>query len=464
MIRRQMLLILSLIIPVSLFAQEEAKKVAPLSITHFKLTEEKENENQNRGVCKTNICTSKGCGSCCTVIETVPFTISLPGSYCLANGFTISSTPCTMVTDSIITIKSSCVTLDLNGFEISGGKNGVTITEGLDSVTLKNGTIRNTTAEAILVARGTQCIQLLDLKLINVNQCDGLAGIVFLGDAGSHSTSNVIKNVSITDSGAGGISLRFTDYTKIINSQAYSITSTPASLSAFGFEARNANIVSLENCTAANIISMAGGYTVCGSFSGPSLGAVGYALVNCQGGSLINCQASKIAAPFHGADGFFINCCRATSIEQCSSNYNSSLGPTHGFRSAGSTATVTTQCQACGNTATSTSSFGVARGFVIDKDLFTQTYHSLSQENKSDGFYLDYSTSVSCVLGNNEAVSNGDYGFNNPTPTPLPVTAYGDKLYQNFGARNGITNFLNIPNVSSLGAAAYNVGDNIDGL
>ena len=88
----------------------------------------------------------------CTVIATLPATISTPGVYCLESDFAYSS-----VSVSAITIAANNVTLDLNGHRIGNLAAGTTVGNygvyaiNQQNITVKNGTLRGF-ATGILLA------------------------------------------------------------------------------------------------------------------------------------------------------------------------------------------------------------------------------------------------------------------------------------------------------------------------
>ena len=79
----------------------------------------------------------------CTVISSLPYTISAQGSYCLDRNLSTNS-----LSGAAITINVDFVVLDLNGFKVGGGGAGLgTQTSGVFSqnhknITVKNGNIR----------------------------------------------------------------------------------------------------------------------------------------------------------------------------------------------------------------------------------------------------------------------------------------------------------------------------------
>lgn len=79
-------------------------------------------------------------------------TLNQPGHYTLGEDITFSP----IAADSIISIESSDVTLDLGGWSIiqgnaTAGVNGISIAEGLERVSVMNGTIRNVTGIGIVI-------------------------------------------------------------------------------------------------------------------------------------------------------------------------------------------------------------------------------------------------------------------------------------------------------------------------
>jgi hypothetical protein len=77
-------------------------------------------------------------GSLCSPIDSLPYTITRQGSYCLVRNL---STP--QATGNAITIASDFVTLDLKGFKVGGGAAGPgTEANGVYALNRRNITIR----------------------------------------------------------------------------------------------------------------------------------------------------------------------------------------------------------------------------------------------------------------------------------------------------------------------------------
>jgi hypothetical protein len=83
-----------------------------------------------------------GGGKAGTQINSVPYTITSPGLYCLAKNLSYSAT-----TGYAIAVAASDVTLDLMGFcltgpgKASGPNHGIHINQGINNVEIRNGTI-----------------------------------------------------------------------------------------------------------------------------------------------------------------------------------------------------------------------------------------------------------------------------------------------------------------------------------
>lgn len=78
----------------------------------------------------------------CTAITSLPYTISVPGAYCLLGDLTTS-----ISAGVAISIEANSVTLDLNGHKLSGNDGSATTARGIVAlgrrfVVVKNGTVR----------------------------------------------------------------------------------------------------------------------------------------------------------------------------------------------------------------------------------------------------------------------------------------------------------------------------------
>jgi hypothetical protein len=118
--------------------------------------------------------------------------IDASGSYCLFEDLVGS-----------VTISSSDVILDLNGYAISDGLNGVLVNAGTENVAIFNGFIENSLQEGILVQQGCSRISLQDLTLNACGQSQSVFSIDFLGDIANRVKSNRISNVAVSNGSSG---------------------------------------------------------------------------------------------------------------------------------------------------------------------------------------------------------------------------------------------------------------------
>ena len=134
-------------------------------------------------------------GSNCDFIITqsqVPFTVSIPGVYCVAGSLSAGS-------GGVITIATDDVTIDINGNTISG-TTCITLNSGIDRVVIRNGTLKPRTAVGSVgvSAAGTNThIVIEDLNILNSVS----NGILF--GSGQYIS---IANCVISDPGSNGIS------------------------------------------------------------------------------------------------------------------------------------------------------------------------------------------------------------------------------------------------------------------
>ncbi|MEX0672182.1 MAG: right-handed parallel beta-helix repeat-containing protein [Candidatus Babeliales bacterium] len=123
----------------------------------------------------------------------IPYTIFESGHYCLQEDVIAAGA-------NAITITASNVTLDLNGFHITGGTNGIT-SSGTD-VKIFNGTVQGATTSGIAITGGTNIV--IDNVVARTNGADG-----FFSSGGSTVQFN---NVEATQNGADGFHLTVSNY------------------------------------------------------------------------------------------------------------------------------------------------------------------------------------------------------------------------------------------------------------
>jgi hypothetical protein len=359
-------------------------------------------------------CNKKDCdfsfksSNCTITIKKVPFTISEPGVYCLADDFTISNnSACTG-----ITIQASNVVLNLNGFSLSGGLHGIVIADCSINVIIQNGSIENTQSEGILVGKGSRNIQLVDLRLINTNlngSCPGLAGILFNGTFSDGIKNSSIKNIFISQGIGSAIQLNFVQDCKISGCYAYAITDSPT-LNATGFYIVNSNNVVVQDCATFNILA-----------SNTNNSSRGFWVQNSNNILFLESQASQSVAiaPAITAIGFSITNGECIECDMCTSSSQQGI-TANGFSSEMSTASLFNDCNACNN---------AGNGFLLSGDTNSCISHSISSINSINGFLVT-NGSTNCTIGKSKAIANGATGFNLSTGNTNII------FFDNFAAHN----------------------------
>jgi parallel beta-helix repeat protein len=102
----------------------------------------------------------EGCDTNVIQISSAPFVISSPGVYCLTQNIS------TIGIATGITINSSNVVLDLNDYEIVGNNagTGILISEALENIQIKNGTVRNFSIGVFIVSPEDSVVSKIVIK------------------------------------------------------------------------------------------------------------------------------------------------------------------------------------------------------------------------------------------------------------------------------------------------------------
>ncbi len=153
-------------------------------------------------------------------------TITMPGSYCLANDI-----------DGNLWIEAPYVTLDLDGHTISGGANGIVIGCAAHDCTVRNGRITGAGYAGIIV-RGCNC-RISDLELIEN----------YIGAFLSKLKATAVTNCRAIDSTWAGFSFMEVQTTKVTQCQAVHTSSTDRS---FGFISQHGAENVFDACLAQN--------------------------------------------------------------------------------------------------------------------------------------------------------------------------------------------------------------------
>lgn len=428
-------------------------------------------------------------------------TITEPGVYALGSDVTFSPG----VTDTIISIESSDVVFDLDGHAIiqtdaTAGVDGIRIAPGLERITIRNGSIRNTTGRGIFIDTTTQVekIAINDL-LFDTCQSSGItiSGTSTLSDCtiercvfsnciltssgdsvltiqgsrmkirdilittenGAGNAVGVAKNVIALSSLSSSLleNIRVSNFsTQTANLIVWSISGattenifkniaidrcqSPATLTIFSAGAGFANNI-IISCTAQNCSS--GTNTVfvsANSLTSPNL--------------LISCACLTMSTTSGPIVGFFFNASSNQTLIDCivqriSSN-NNGCTP---YQCIACTNIQFIRCYSFNNTATGAStqqnSFTInstSTGCIL-RDCIAGNNSATGTSAISRGFFFDNSTE--CVADNNAAYRN------TATATAIGFTrgATTNAFIRNIALRNGTTTGNQF---SGFGASQFN--------
>ncbi len=136
----------------------------------------------------------------CTVIDSIPFIITVQGIYCLTGNLASDLT-----SGDMITVATNNVTIDMNGFKLGGLAAGIgTFANGIFALNRRNITIRNGSIRGFLIGIhldggevNSSGHLLEDLRL----DCNTSIGAQVEG------TGNIIRNNQVVNTGPGDISI-----------------------------------------------------------------------------------------------------------------------------------------------------------------------------------------------------------------------------------------------------------------
>jgi hypothetical protein len=330
-------------------------------------------------------------------------TISQPGIYQL--GDNIVSSP--ISADSIISIQSSNVVLDLGQRIISqenliSSVTGISINSNLSNITIKNGTIRNISATGIVVSNGCSQITIENVVLEN---CAG-RGIDFRGTLNSGIQDCLIRGCSLLKNCAVSpsdvvISLSLCSRVTIENSI----------LNNNGSSTRSLSVIELEECSACecNNISINGN-------SGSTL--IGIEL-NSTGSCIFNgCTIRKNFALTTTLTGIALNnTSRASNslnvFENCSIAENSATTTCVGYLLLDrAQQNILNQCSAIGNIGSS-AAIGfqfqrISSGLITENSLIECLASNNFSTREAAGYYINGSSFCSlirCIAAFNTATT-----------------------------------------------------------
>lgn len=404
---------------------------------------------------------------CCAIsdIKTDPICIVInqPGFYTFGS---IEADP-TDPNDSIVCIQASDVVLDLShgvfnqlSSNTMPGFNGVVVDSDLHNITIQNGTFNGLTGIAIKIGDGCSDIVVKDIEIFN----SMTSGMVWAGSAINTINDGSITNCFISScTGTGGnpaYGLRLI-YCDNVTVQNCTFNNNDASTISSGFGA------SAEFCTTCKFLA-------CDAHSngGDSL-AVGISLSNCQWTLVKGCNVlNTVARNAEGgkADGFLMDTCSFTSINNCFAIHNSnSVNEAYGFEAINGSDNTCVLCEARNNvggtlaagfglngTESGSSIFkcksrqndggvaGVGYGILANGADHCDIYYNQLSNNKGlTGFgATDATTDSTNLYAGNVAFNNTTAGFDVPKTVgafPVATAAVSD-----FSAITGTSKYINI--------------------
>lgn len=381
---------------------------------------------------------------------TAPTTIIVPGSYCLENDIV-----------GTVSIAASNVTVDLNNHTISApGQVGVFVT-AVSNVMVTNGRI-DTTAVGIELINGTDTIILSNISITNCSD----SGIVinpacvatFIFDTTITTVANFgihfvngndnsqCKRVRLVDcKGAVGIGTTGSISSSLFEDcQIVDCVSNVVSCTFFNLE--NGQFNQLTRCSVTDVQN-----------NGGSLTALN---IGSQSTTLESCILQGITSITNKAYGYVIS--GSTSVlEDCSALAVESLNGSVGFLVTGSTIMLnnclvqTVSAITIGSVVTGFDMNGpganlincqayqiTGTGFHVEASAVNSSLLNCEANNNgANGFGID---SILSFIGNCTSLYNGSYGFSVPGVGTTPV-------FGCFAHGNGVMNYLNVPNVQSVG-------------
>lgn len=370
--------------------------------------------------------------------------------------------------ETIVTIRSSNVVFDINGFVLSQnplnettGTIGIHIEPHLKNITIKNGTIIGLSGTGITVGEGCDNIYLENLSILDCND----SGIVFEGNP----AGNLVQEIMISDclvSSCGLLNqekacgMRFIA-TKhgIISNSIFSNNGTVSAQEGHG--------IFLDGCYNCDFID-------CKSYNnGGSNRASGFTLINSNACSFIDCIANANAAhsllESTSSCGFLVKDSKASFFKNCKLFDNShSRGHSFGFNSQNNSSLLIENCHATHNNggifsagyyfdsqdlnckfnnnicSSNTAKIGKAYGILVDGAQNFLIHNNTTIGNRgAQGYGL-----VDTTINTNNLITN-NVAYNNSTGEYSVVFTQGNfpvqSVYNNdFSSLNSINHYYNI--------------------
>ncbi|MFT6765185.1 MAG: hypothetical protein ACJAZS_000052 [Alteromonas naphthalenivorans] len=371
------------------------------------------------------------------------FNITSPGIYVLTEDITSVSTTRTIL------INSNNVTVDLNGYTITGktdsSMNGIEVAQDMNNIEIKNGTIYSVGKSGILVNQNVHNIKISNVECnsCNINNVATTGGITLIGAV----TPNEIAHCVIDN--------------------CLTFSTVPQTQNAYGIYANEAKYLTINNCRAENVRNIGNTFSSYGIYiksseypiitntsaylSEGDTTAAGFYLLTCTSAQLINCESSgtNAADVVLGAGyGYYFEDTNNSLIDNCQSINNGGNGSVSGFYVSSCVNNRFLHCTANGNQTRTTSATGNATGFettraaskgatiaCIFKNCTAMGQTALGSITNSAGFLLGSDTRF-CIIedslsfGNN-GMSGSAYGIYLSGASLLRCVIKGNNCFSN---------------------------------
>lgn len=299
-------------------------------------------------------------------------TIATPGIYLLTEDIASAVT-----SNQIININSNNVTVDLNGYTLSGqsdqNMNGIEVASGKNNIEIKNGTLYSMGNAGIKVNASVHNIKISNIicNLCNVNNGATTGGIALVGGSETEIEQCIIDNcitysIVPQTAHAYGVYATNTNYLTITDSHAKSVRNIGKTYSGIGFHIKNSQYSIIHNSSA----------TLC---EGDLIGA-GFYLLTCTTAQLAQCTADgNASSPTYAAStvttgtgaGFYLNDTNNSLLQECNASNNNSGVTAAGFLQESCANNQFITCTAHGQSVSDSTLGMEAAGFRTVRDVTT---------------------------------------------------------------------------------------------
>jgi hypothetical protein len=314
----------------------------------------------------------------------------------------------------VITISVSNITVDLGGYVVSGGTNGIVVNAGLSNVVIRNGRINNNT-QGITIGAGCSDITLQNLEITNCTNSALAVNGTALSPVNRLSLENIVAELCVLGAVVSENIMVFTFVNNFLmqNSTVASNGTTSAT---------TLTLVNFNNCNRGTIDNVSLVFNTADNLLGFLIDTTAnFSFTNCEARS--NTALSNLVGfRFTGGANNNNNTC-----QNCiASNNASSVGPMVGFELlALVTRNILRNCSAENNTTASAAGTANCIGFSLDQPTFCTLSGCTANYNRATaagahfaaGFNIGTSGvgttgTKNCAFYNNTATANNDAGGN----------------------------------------------------